>query len=278
VSTERVRDDTADDPAPLPVPVSGAVPIPGEVRVPDWVAFLPGGLPPAVVRVVVSAASLLGADEEPGRLENGEYVPAEVVRDLAYGAGSVWRRLVTDPVTGEAIELSTASYGPPPRLREAVQVRDGTCRAPDSHVPARRCDLDHDVDHASGGATRAANLSAKSRRPHGHKTRGQWTTRQSADGTIVWTTGTGRQYTTYPMQYDPQAPGRPPGRPSSDHRNRSDAAIVASGEAPPVEHSETGRTAATRPAGRPRAHPTAATGRTVDERAAAPSDPGPPPF
>jgi hypothetical protein len=158
---------------------------------------------------VISAAALLGLSEEPGTLADGEPLAAHIVRDLAYAAGSTWRRLVTDPVTGEAIELISTSYAPPPRLREAVHVRDGTCRAPGSTHPAERCDLDHDLPWDQGGATSAANLSAKSRRPHGHKTRGQWTTTQSPDGTIVWTTGTGRQYTTYPYQYDPTAPGRP---------------------------------------------------------------------
>lgn len=199
-----------------PVPPGSGVPhgSGGSGGLPDWLIYLPGGLPPAVLRVVISAASLLGLTDEPGTLADGECLPAHVVRDLAFAAGSTWRRLVTDPVSGEAIELSSASYVPPPRLREAIQVRDGTCRAPGSSVPAERCDLDHDVDWAKGGVTCAANLSAKSRRPHGHKTRGQWSTVQHPDGSIVWTTGTGRQYTTYPFQYDQGAPGRAAARPA----------------------------------------------------------------
>jgi hypothetical protein len=175
----------------------------------SWLAYLPGGLPPAELRIVISAAALLGLSEETGTLADGEPLAAHIVRDLAYAAGSTWRRLVTDPVTREAIELTSTSYAPPPRLREAVHVRDGTCRAPGSTQPAERCDLDHDLPWDQGGATSAANLSAKSRRPHGHKTRGQWSTTQTPDGTIVWTTGTGRQYRTYPYQYDTTAPGRP---------------------------------------------------------------------
>ena len=225
-------------------------------EMPGWVRYFPGGMPPAEIRVIVPFATLIGDDdndsdcegdgvaEEPGTLSDGTALPAHVARELAFAAGSTWRRLVTDPITGEAIELSTTRYEPPPRLREAIQVRDGTCRAPGSMVPADRCDLDHDLPWAHGGATCAANLSAKSRRAHGHKTRGQWTTQQLADGTILWTTGTGRQYVTYPKQYDTSVPGR----------------LLDLEQGPPIDH---------RPARAPRAPE-----RPDPERA----DPGPPPF
>ena len=141
--------------------------------------------------------------------------------DRAYAAGTTWQRLVTDPLTGEAIDLTSTRYRPPPRLAAAVRLRDGTCRAPAALTPADRCDLDHDTPYAQGGTTCAANLSAKARRPHQHKTSGQWATRQDPDGSITWTTGTGRTYTTYPMQYDPTAPGRPE---LLDGADRDDAA------------------------------------------------------
>jgi hypothetical protein len=258
----------------------------------SWLAYLPGGLPPAELRIVISAAALLGLSEEPGTLADGEPLAAHIVRDLAYAAGSTWRRLVTDPVTGEAIELTSTSYTPPPRLREAVQVRDGTCRAPDGAVPAERCDLDHDVPWDQGGATSAANLSAKSRRPHGHKTRGQWSTTQSPDGTIVWTTGTGRQYTTYPYQYDTTAPGRTshevtaPGSPGDTHGTGESRSHAAASKGLPIEHRTRGTTPTTRPAPRRGRRPRGP-GRQRPEDSAdrhpTPAhqtrpDPGPPPF
>jgi hypothetical protein len=199
----------------------------------SWLAYLPGGLPPAELRIVISAAALLGLSEEPGTLADGEPLAAHIVRDLAYAAGSTWRRLVTDPVTGEAIELTSTSYTPPARLREAIHARDGTCRAPGSTLPAERCDLDHDLPWDQGGATSAANLSAKSRRPHGHKTRGQWSTTRSPDGTIVWTTGTGRQYSTYPYQYDPTAPGRTSHEPSAPGDTGMPIVSAQAKQAPP---------------------------------------------
>lgn len=258
---DRVRPARSNASAPPDTPVD-VVP-----RPPEWVCYFPGGLPPALIRVTLSAAALLELSNEPGRLADGTALSAEVLRDLAYSLGSTWRRLVTDPVTGEAIELSSTSYAPPPRLREALQVRDGTCRAPGSLVPAERCDVDHDIPWPTG-PTCATNLSAKSRRPHGHKTRGQWATTQTPDGAIVWATGTGRCYTTYPMQYDETAPGRGSTggtcTATGSGTTPSDAATAATNVAaslddhPPIEYRPRGVTPATRPGPRP--------------------DPGPPPF
>ena len=258
-------------------------------EMPGWVRYFPGGMPPAEIRVIVPFATLIGDDdndsdcegdrvaEEPGTLSDGTALPAHVARGLAFAAGSTWRRLVTDPVTGEAIELSTSRYEPPPRLREAIQVRDGTCRAPGSMVPADRCDLDHDLPWAHGGATCAANLSAKSRRAHGHKTRGQWATQQLADGTIIWTTGTGRRYTTYPKQYDTTAPGR--GDQTAPGRRSPSAPDLEQG--PPIDYRRKGSTPTTRPApGRPgrRIEPTAREAGVAPAAQAPIPDPGPPPF
>ena len=284
-------------------------------EMPAWVRYFPGGMPPAEIRVIVPFATLIGDDdhdsdcdndgdegdggegagvaEEPGTLSDGTALPADVVRDLAFAAGSTWRRLVTDPITGEAIELSTSRYEPPPRLREAIQIRDGTCRAPGSMIPAERCDLDHDQPWAHGGATCAANLSAKSRRAHGHKTRGQWSTEQLSDGTIIWTTGTGRQYTTYPMQYDTSSPGRS----AQSHRSGYDEEVGPDGtltacpdleQGPPIDYRTKGSSPTTRPApARPgrRTAPTHGDGPTHrgpaarETAARAPQpDPGPPPF
>ncbi len=174
-----------------------------------------GQLPPARVTVTVSLASLLGISNEPGEVAGVGYLAAGMVRELAYAAGSTWRRLVTDPATGHAIELSTTRYAPGPRLRDAVIARDAHCRAPGCTVPAERCDLDHDVDWTAGGATSLANLSAKHRRHHNHKTAGWWRTEQDpASGHITWTTWAGRRYETSPKRYDQaqhqSSPAHPP--------------------------------------------------------------------
>ncbi len=159
-------------------------------------------LPVAQVMITISAASLLGIDDEPGLVAGGtagDYLHAVLIRDAAYAAGSTWWRLITDPKDGSLQDLSSKGYRPSPALARAVQARDGVCRAPGCCVPAAKCDLDHDTPWPAG-ATSYANLSAKHRRHHNHKTRRRWHTHRDGD-TITWTTGTGRTYTSYPFDY-----------------------------------------------------------------------------
>ncbi|WP_141397312.1 HNH endonuclease signature motif containing protein [Mobilicoccus massiliensis] len=175
-------------------------------------ATFSGALPPARVDVVVSLAALMGASEEPGSAACGgrqEWVAARFVREVAFTAGSTWRRLVTDPVTGHLVDLHVKGYQVAGDLRERVLARDRVSRVPGSMRPARSCDLDHDVAYALGGASSESNLSAKDRRGHNHKTRRTWRVRREpvVGGDIFWTTPAGRVYVTSPWDYrDPDPP------------------------------------------------------------------------
>jgi hypothetical protein len=82
-----------------------------------------------------------------------------------------------------------------------VRCRDLTCRWPGCDKPADRCDLDHTVPYPLG-PTHASNLKCLCRFHHLLKTfwsgpRG-WRDRQLPDGTVIWTSPTGHQYTTRP--------------------------------------------------------------------------------
>lgn len=135
-------------------------------------------------------------------------ITAGQCRALALQLGSLWERIVTDPLTGRAIERSVGGYRVPKEMHDQVCIRDGTCRAPGCEVPADSSDLDHDVDwrsDGSGGPTAETNLATKHRGHHNLKTRGWWNTEQRPDGVIHWTTATGRKYTTHPFVYDDPA-------------------------------------------------------------------------
>jgi hypothetical protein len=86
-------------------------------------------------------------------------------------------------------------------LDEFVRMRDLTCRFPHCDRPAEHCDLDHAVPWPFG-PTHPSNLRALCRKHHLLKTfwggSGGWRDQQSADGTIVWTSPTGKIYTTRP--------------------------------------------------------------------------------
>jgi hypothetical protein len=65
--------------------------------------------------VTVSAATLLGLSEQPGEIAGYGPITADLARELVGDA--TWRRLLTDPASGEAVEFGTATYRPPAALR-----------------------------------------------------------------------------------------------------------------------------------------------------------------
>jgi len=68
------------------------------------------------------------------------------------------------------------------------------CRAPGCNAPARICDIDHTIDHASGGLTSHDNLGLRCRRHHRLKHEGGWTLTQPKPGTFEWRSPDGRIY------------------------------------------------------------------------------------
>ena len=124
--------------------------------------------------VVVSLGTLLGEEHGVGEVPGYGFISGDHARQLATARGSVWRRIVTDPVTGAALDVTTHRYRPTPAMAQTVAALDAICRAPGCTTSAHRCDVDHDRPWPAG-PTRISNLSAKHRRHHNHKTRGTWT-------------------------------------------------------------------------------------------------------
>ena len=160
-----------------------------------------GEAPVAHVNLVVALTTMLGLDDQPGEIPGHGFVPAAVARAIATATGSVWRRLVTDPVEGTALELSTTRYRPTLEMAQQVAALDGICQAPGCTVPADRCDVDHEVRWPSGTTT-VRNLKSRHRRHHNHKTRGTWKARPGPGGATRWTTVSGRDYLSHRFRYD----------------------------------------------------------------------------
>lgn len=160
-----------------------------------------GDLPAAHVQVIVPLDVLTGARDGLAELPGHGWIHADHARQLAHAPGSVWQRLVTDPLAGALVELSTHRYVPPARMRAHVVTRDQVCRAPGCQVPAPRCDLDHDTPWPSG-PTSPDNLTAKHRRHHQLKTTGLWGATHGRDThQVIWTTLAGRRYVTSPHDF-----------------------------------------------------------------------------
>jgi YD repeat-containing protein len=165
------------------------------------VATFVGRAPAARVTLVVSLGTLLGEEGGVGEIPGYGYVSGEHARQLATARGSVWRRLVSDPVTGAALDLTTYRYRPTPAMANTVAALDGVCTAPGCTTAAHRCDIDHNRPWPAG-PTAVANLSARDRRHHNHKTRGTWTATTDGDGTTLWQTCSARSYLTGRNNYD----------------------------------------------------------------------------
>jgi len=102
---------------------------------------------------------------------------------------------------GCAHALASAAYTPPPRLRDYITARDGTCRFPTCRQPVWRCDLDHSVPYQKGGKTCSCNLGGLCRFHHLIKQHRLWQLVQPAPGSFAWITPTGRTYYAQPDQH-----------------------------------------------------------------------------
>lgn len=160
----------------------------------------PGGVR-TVINVIASEATVTGDSEQPGYLEGFGVIDADMVRDLADGAAL---RLLDEPaVTAE----EAVRYQPTAEVERWVRCRDLTCRFPGCDRPVAYCDLDHTTpfnhaNPAAGGLTVPWDLADYCREHHRLKTFHSgpdgWNDEQLSDGTIVWTSPTGRIYITTP--------------------------------------------------------------------------------
>jgi hypothetical protein len=96
-----------------------------------------------VVNVTIAASTLLGIDESPADLGGYGPIPAPLARGLATDPDATWRRILTDPATGIATDVSRTAYRPGLVLGDLVRTTHAMCTFPGCRVPAARCDLDH---------------------------------------------------------------------------------------------------------------------------------------
>lgn len=114
------------------------------------------------------------------------YGPVTAVTAALLAAGGVWRRLVTDPVTGRPLDLGRDRYQPPAYMQDMVRVSQPVCARPGCDRPAAECEIDHAHEWHQGGTTRLDNLQPLCKRCHQLKTTGLLRTRTNPDGTTRW--------------------------------------------------------------------------------------------
>ncbi|TDX77595.1 uncharacterized protein DUF222 [Rathayibacter sp. PhB151] len=165
--------------------------------------FVPGVR--AEVRLTLAASTAVGLDDAPADLDGYGPVPAPIARELIRTAAS-FTRVLTDPETGAVVSVGRTYRVPPPQMRLHLQLRDQTCRFAGCTRPASTSEADHTLEWRNGGETSLENLVSLCTSHHHIRHGDQWTYVRHDDGTIVWTSPTGRRISNRP----PPLPGRPP--------------------------------------------------------------------
>ncbi|MCJ1686716.1 HNH endonuclease signature motif containing protein [Rathayibacter sp. VKM Ac-2927] len=168
--------------------------------------FVPGIR--AEVRLTLAASTAVGLDDAPADLDGYGPVPAPIARELIRTAAS-FTRVLTDSDTGAVVSVGRTHRVPPPQMRLHLQLRDQTCRFAGCTRPAATSEADHTLEWRNGGETSLENLVSLCTSHHHIRHGDQWSYVRHDDGTIVWTTPTGRRISIRP----PALPGRPPDPP-----------------------------------------------------------------
>lgn len=158
------------------------------------------------IHLTVPLTTLAGLADEPGELGGYGPVIADIARKVAAAAtrsADRWCWTVTAPDSVEVLHHGRTSYRPTRELRDFIEARDRTCRAPGCRQPATRCDLDHTVAHEHAGATCPCNLGLLCRHHHRMKHEGGWQLHQPCPGAFLWTSPAGHTYT---RSRDPEPP------------------------------------------------------------------------
>lgn len=157
------------------------------------------------VLITLPATTALGVDETPGHLAGYGDLPAQRALELAGHTDATWRRVLTEPASGRALDVGRRRYVPPAALRDRVPADLPTCTGPGCTRPAHQCDLDHREPFPHGPTDRE-NLHPACRRHHRGKTLGGWRV-INQDRTLIWISPAGYRYRHQPEPIaDPEPP------------------------------------------------------------------------
>ena len=148
----------------------------------------------------IDLATYLGLSESPAVLAGRGSIAAAVARHIIGGPDTTLRRVLTDPQTGQAIELSPTRY--PLERDEFIRVRDQECRQPGCTRPAQNCGVE--ATRAQGEAEGVADQPVTYCSRH-RKLKGQpgWEYEVTTDGTVNVATPAGRVHSTTPPSIHP---------------------------------------------------------------------------
>ena len=190
--------------------------------------------PRPTFHIIVSLATLLGANDCPAYLDGHGILDAAVARDLVREAKRSYVHTAgTPPTTPAPSDRRGCGYAPSRSLRGLVTAGELCCAFPGCTTAVSACDLDHTIAFADGGQTRRGNLKPLCRFHHRLKTFDiGWRDYQDPLGTVAFRAPTGHYfignaYTGYDLftELRPPAPPEHPARVELDlsRRDRIDA-------------------------------------------------------
>ena len=154
------------------------------------------------VNVLIPADMLMGVETSGANL-NGSPITHALAVKLAWSPDARWTRLVTDPLTGVLMDVGREKYEIPAPVRNAIRLRDDTCRHPFCTRKAEYTDTDHVIAHAISHRTDPSGLVPMCRYHHRGKTFGQWTltTTSTYARDLTWHSPLGHTKTTRPPNH-----------------------------------------------------------------------------
>ena len=170
------------------------------------------------MHIVIGLDTLTGTHDLPAELVGYGPIPADLARHTATDA--VWKRLITDPLSGALLDHGRRTYRPPAALDDFVKARDVTCRFPICNRRAIDCDLDHLQRWADGGDTNEADLHGFCGQHHALKELPGWQVIAHPDGTLTWITPTGHRHISHPHDYRDYFPDDLHHHPNPNHHPR----------------------------------------------------------
>lgn len=123
--------------------------------------------------------------------ETGGFV---MIDQLAAWCGEPSRQLDVQPVIDLAEHVHVEGYDVPDRMKQRARLRDVRCVFPHCTRRARRCDRDHVVPAATGGATCTCNIAPLCRSHHRLKTQTPWSYTVLEPGSYLWASPHGYRF------------------------------------------------------------------------------------
>ncbi|HEY2064237.1 MAG TPA: HNH endonuclease, partial [Amycolatopsis sp.] len=150
------------------------------------------------VYLYVDLQTYLGLNDSPAELAGHGHVPAEVARHIATGPDTTLRRLITDPLNGQVIEVGKFRYRPSVDVGEFARIRDRECRHPGCPRPVQGCATENTATESVKPGSGADSTLSYCLRHRRLKDRVDWEYKVRADGTLMVATPTGLRAESIP--------------------------------------------------------------------------------